>query len=129
MSWCRHHLVILLCNDVTALHPLTFHSILYILCVKSSCRAPGPAEPVRLVRPKPDHYFVRPKPGILVFYLQSTLWVNHTLHWSLETMLLVTKNVDSANARTRWTPPSKRAGFGSVLYTRNSLELANCANA
>ena len=53
-------------------------------------------------------------------------------------MLLVMKNVDSANARTRWTPPSKRAGSGSgsnnrrrrlpFMYTRDSLELANCAN-
>ena len=78
--------------------------------------------------------FVRPKPGNLEFYLQSKLWVNHTLHWSLETTLLVTKNVDNANARTRWIPPSKRAGSGSgsrrlpFLYTRDSLELANCAN-
>ena len=56
----------------------------------------GPAEPVQLVRSKP---------GNLVFYLQSKLWVNHTLHWSLETTLLVTKNVDNANAHTCWTPP------------------------
>ena len=87
----------------------------------------GLAEPVQLVRPKPDHYFVRPKPGNLVFYLQSNLWVNHTLRWSLGTTLLVTKNVDSANARIRWTSPSRRAGSGSgsnrrlpFLYTRNS---------
>ena len=50
-------------------------------------------------------------------------------------MLLVTKNVDSVNACTRWTPPSKRAGSGSgsnrrlpFLYTRDSLELADCVN-
>ena len=50
-------------------------------------------------------------------------------------MLLVKKNVDNANARTRWIPPSKRAGSGSgsnrqlpFLYTRDSLKLATCAN-
>ena len=30
-------------------------------------------------------------------------------------MLLVTNNVDSANARTHWTLPSKRAGLGVGL--------------
>ena len=47
-------------------------------------------------------------------------------------MLLVTKNVDSVNARTRWTPPLKRAGSGSGSNRRLPflyfLELADCAN-
>ena len=61
----------------------------------------------------------------LVFYLQSKLWVNHTLNWSLETTLLVTKNM---RMRARVGPrPQNGRGLGAGLigdyrsYTRKIL--------